>query len=361
LDVVPADPKEWKTPPFSGEVKDGAIWGRGALDDKGPGVVFLMSMLAVKRAGILLDRDILFVATGDEEEGGKDGAGWFVDHQQPVYSDVGYVLNEGGGIRMLSNKRVYYAVAVTEKTPLWLRVTASGPTGHSSQPPAETSVTELLHGLQRLVEYHPPIHLIGPVEDYFRAMAELGEGPKQWLDLAAALRDPVFQKQFLAVPEHNALVRDTLTPTVLGASSAVNVLPATAYAELDGRLLPGSDSKAVLATIDKALNDRNLKTEVVRNWPPVSSPHKSELMSAIQALARHMDKDAPVLPTLIAGFTDSHYFRQKGIIAYGFVPIEVTHPEELKGIHGNDERISVDELGGGIRRTVELLKIMGGR
>ncbi|HKF29775.1 MAG TPA: M20/M25/M40 family metallo-hydrolase, partial [Candidatus Binataceae bacterium] len=124
MDVVPADPKEWKTAPLSGEVKDGAIWGRGALDDKGPGVVFLMSMLAVKRAGILLDRDVLFVATGDEEEGGKDGAGWFVDHQQSVYSDVGYVLNEGGGIRMLSNRKVYYAVAVTEKTPLWVRVTA---------------------------------------------------------------------------------------------------------------------------------------------------------------------------------------------------------------------------------------------
>jgi acetylornithine deacetylase/succinyl-diaminopimelate desuccinylase-like protein len=361
MDVVPADPKEWKTPPFSGEVKDGTIWGRGALDDKGPGVVFLMSMLAVKRAGILLDRDILFVATGDEEAGGKNGAAWFVDHQQSVYSDVGYVLNEGGGIRMLPNKRVYYAVAVTEKTPLWLRVTANGPTGHSSQPPAETSVTELLRGLQRLVEFHPPIHLIGPVEDYYRARAQLGDGPKQWLDLAASLRDPVFQKQFLAVSENNALVRDTLTPTVLGASSAVNVLPATAYSELDCRLLPGSESKAVLATINKVLNDKELKTEVVRSWPPVSSPQKSELMNAIQALARHADKDAPVVPTLIAGFTDSHYFRQKGIIAYGFVPIEVRRPEELQGIHGNDERISVDELGGGIRRTVELLKILGGR
>lgn len=361
MDVVPADPKEWKTPPFSGEVKDGTIWGRGALDDKGPGVVFLMSMLAVKRAGILLDRDILFVATGDEEQGGKDGAGWFVDHQQSVYSDVGYVLNEGGGIRVLPNRRLFYSVAVTEKTPLWLRVTASGPTGHSSQPPAETSVTELLRGLQRLVEYHPPIHLITPVENYFRAMAELGDGPKQWLDLATSLRDPVFQKQFLSTPDHNALVRDTLTATVLSASSAINVLPATAYAELDCRLLPGSDSKGVLATINKVLNDKDLKTEIVRNWPPVSSPQKSELMSAIQALARHMDKDAPVVSTLIAGFTDSHYFRQKGIIAYGFVPIEVARPDEFKGIHGNDERISVDELGGGIRRTVELLKILGGR
>jgi acetylornithine deacetylase/succinyl-diaminopimelate desuccinylase-like protein len=361
MDVVPADPKEWKTPPFSGEVKDGTIWGRGALDDKGPGVVFLMSMLAVKRAGILLDRDIVFVATGDEEAGGKDGAAWFVDHQQSVYSDVGYVLNEGGFIQRLSNQKVYYSVAVTEKTPLWVRVTASGPTGHSAQPPAETSVTQLLRGLQRLVEYHPPVHIIGPVQDYYHALAELGEGPKQWLDLAASLRDPAFQKQFLAAPNQNAHVRDTITPTVLGASSAVNVLPATAYAELDCRLLPGSDSKAVLATINKVLNDKDLKTEVIRNWPPVSSPQKSELMSGIQALARHAHKDAPVLPTLIAEFTDSHYFRQKGIIAYGFVPIEVTHPEELKSIHGNDERISVDELGGGIRRTVELLKILGGR
>src|SRR6204780_3718732 len=142
MDVVPANSKEWTVPPFSGTVKGGEIWGRGAIDDKGPGVIELMAMLAIKRAGILLNRDVLFVATGDEEEGGKNGAGWFVDHESNVFSDAGFLLNEGGGIRALSdNKRKVYVVSVTEKTPLWLKLTASGPAGHASDPPAETAVT----------------------------------------------------------------------------------------------------------------------------------------------------------------------------------------------------------------------------
>jgi acetylornithine deacetylase/succinyl-diaminopimelate desuccinylase-like protein len=131
MDVVPANPKEWEVPPFSGTVKDGKIWGRGAIDDKGAGVIELMAMLAIKRAGILLDRDVIFIATGDEEEGGKAGAGWFVDHEGTVFSDAGYLLNEGGGIRAEPDGRKIYMVSVTEKTPLWLRLTASGPAGHA--------------------------------------------------------------------------------------------------------------------------------------------------------------------------------------------------------------------------------------
>jgi len=361
MDVVPADAREWKVPPFSGEVKDGTIWGRGAIDDKGPGVIFLMSMLAVKRAGILLDRDIVFVATGDEEEGGRNGAGWFVDHQPAVFSDVGYVLNEGGGIRVEpADKRVYYSVSVTEKTPLWVRITATGPEGHASAPPAETAVTHLVAALQRLIEYRSPIRVIGPVEDEYHAKAELSRGPRQWFDLASSLKDPAYQKQFLADPVQNADVRDTITPTVLQASNKTNVIPATASAEVDCRLLPGTDPKAMLKTIDKVMNDKNLKLDVILNFPPVSSPQKSELMSAIQSLARHSDKGAPIVPTMTIGFTDSHYFRQKDITAYGFVPIQIA-PEEGHGVHGIDERIGVNELGAGIRRMVELLKILGGR
>src|SRR5579885_1810095 len=361
MDVVPADPKDWKVPPFSGEVKDGVIWGRGAIDDKGPAVVFLMSMLAIKRAGILLDRDIVFVATGDEEEGGRNGAGWFVEHQPSVFSDVGYVLNEGGGIRSEPNDhKTYYSVSVTEKTPLWVRITASGPRGHASAPPAETAVTKLVAALQRIVEYRSPIRIIGPVEDEYHAKAELSHGPKQWLDLISSLKDPAYLKQFVSEPQQNADVRDTITPTVLQASNKTNVISATASAELDCRLLPGSDPKAMLHTINKLIDNKDLKTEVILNFPPVSSPQKSELMSALQTLARHLDKGAPVVPTMSIGFTDSHYFRQKDITAYGFVPIQIT-PEEARGIHGANERISVEELGAGIRRMVDLLKIFGGR
>src|SRR5208282_4943610 len=241
MDVVPPV-GDWKVPPFSGQVKDGEIWGRGSIDDKGAGVIFLMAMLAIKRAGILLDRDIVFVATGDEEEGGKNGAGWFVDHQQSVYSDVGYVLNEGGGIIPEPNSnKVYYSVSVTEKTPLWIRITATGAAGHASDPPAETAVTRLVQALRSLIEYRSPIRVIGPVEDEYHAKAELSHGPKQWFDLASSLKDPAYQRQFLEDPTRNADVRDTITPTVLQASSKTNVISATASAEIDCRLLPGSD------------------------------------------------------------------------------------------------------------------------
>jgi acetylornithine deacetylase/succinyl-diaminopimelate desuccinylase-like protein len=360
MDVVPADPKEWQVPPFSGEVKDGEIWGRGALDDKGPSVIELMAMLAIKRAGILLDRDIVFVATGDEEEGGKLGAGWFVEHEHNTYNDVGYMLNEGGGIMVEHSRKRLYTVSVTEKTPLWLRFTTTGPAGHAAEPPAETAVTKLVRALGRLDVYQSPVHIIGPVEDYFHALAEITHGPHQWLDLATSLKDPAFQKEFVSVPGQNALVRNTITPTVLWASSKTNVISDTAYAEVDCRLLPGTDRNRFLRTIRKVVGNKDVrKIDVILNFPPVSSPQRSELMTAIQTLA-HRDGNAPVVPTMLAGFTDSHYFRQQKIVAYGFIPLEITR-DEMNGIHGINERVGVAELGASIKRMVELLKILGGR
>lgn len=359
MDVVPANPKEWQVPPFSGTVKNGEIWGRGSIDDKGPGVIELMAMLAIKRAGILLNRDVLFVATGDEEEGGKNGAGWFVDHQASVFTDAGFLLNEGGGIRTLSDgKRKAYVVSVTEKTPLWLRLTASGPAGHASDPPAETAVTRLVRALAKLSEYKTPIHVIGPVQDYYHTMAMLDHGPKQELDLGAALKQPEFLKKFLSDPGQNARVRDTITPTVLSASQKTNVISETAYAEVDCRLLPGSDPKTVMNEIKKAIDDDTIKIDTILNFPPISSPSRSPLMTAIETLAKDHDQ-ASVVPSMIIGFTDSHYFRQKKVVSYGFIPVEVL-PAQGKGVHGINERIGVKELSDGIKRMVELLKIFGG-
>jgi acetylornithine deacetylase/succinyl-diaminopimelate desuccinylase-like protein len=359
MDVVPANPKEWQVPPFSGQIKDDQIWGRGVLDDKGPGVIELMAMLAIKRSGILLDRDLLFIATGDEEQGGGNGAGWLVAHQAGVFADAGYLLNEGGGILARPNGRRFYAVSVTEKTPLWLRLTASGQGGHAAVPPDETSVTRLVHALNRLIDYHPPIRLIDPVRDYFRAMAELDGGPADLLDLRKALRDdPKFAKKFLAVPRQNALVRDTLIPTMLSAGQKTNIIPTTASAEIDCRMLPGDDPQEVVGRLRKVIDDGNIKVDVLLNFPAVSSPRKSRLMTAIDSLAE--SDNARVVPTMISGFTDSHYFRQKGLIAYGFIPVEIT-PGEERGVHGVNEHIPVKQLGAGLRRMVQLLEAAGGR
>lgn len=358
MDVVPAEPKEWQVPPFSGEVKDGYVWGRGAVDDKGPGAIEMMAMLAIKRSGILLNRDVLFVATGDEEEGGRAGAEWFTDHEKDIFSDVGYLLNEGGGIIDFSDGKRLYAVSVTEKTPLWLRLTAEGPAGHASDPPVDTAVTRLIRGLNKLVEYRPQIHVIGPVAEEFRVRAELEHGPKQWLDLAESIQDANFARQFLAVPSQNAKVRDTIAPTVLSGSNKTNVIPALAYADVDCRLLPGEDPKAFMANIKKVIDDNSIKIDVRLNFPPTSSPSKSVLMNAIDRLAREKDK-APVVPTMIAGFTDSRYFRRRHVVSYGFIPIDLTAAEG-RGVHGVDERIGIKEMTEGIQRMISLLEIFGG-
>jgi len=358
MDVVPANPREWQVPPFSAQIKDGEIWGRGALDDKGPGVIELIAMLALKRAGILLDRDVVFLATGDEEEGGKSGAGWMVEHESDVFADAGFLLNEGGGIMSRPNGRKFYAVSISEKTPLWLRLTASGEAGHAAVPPDETAVTRLIRALDRLAAYRAPIRIIEPVRDYFHAITQLDGGPPQMLNLASAMRDPDFARKFVSVPRQNALVRDTFTPTVLSASEKTNIIPASAYAEIDSRLLPGDNPQKIVANLRKVIADNRIKIDVLLNFPAFSSPRKSRLMTALGKLAAQ--ENSAVVPMMIAGFTDSHYFRQKGLDSYGFIPIEVS-PAEMRGVHGLNERIAVTELGAGVRRMVELLKLIGTR
>ncbi len=358
MDVVPANPKEWQVPPFSGQLREGEIWGRGTLDDKGPGVIELMAMLALKRAGILLNRDVIFLATGDEEEGGKNGAGWMVQHEAAIFADAQYLLNEGGGIMNRPNGRKYYGVSLSEKTPLWLRLTATGEAGHAAAPPDSTAVTRLVAALDRLAVYRAPLRVINPVRDYFRAIAQLDGGPPEFSNLAAALRNVAFASKFVSDPRQNALVRDTFTPTVLTGSQKTNIIPASASAEIDSRLLPGDNPQEVVADLRKVIADTDIRSEVLLNFPAESSPRKSELMTAIGKLAA--TDNTVVVPMMIAGFTDSHYFRAQGLDCYGFIPIEASMAE-ARGVHGLNERVAVKELGAAVRRMVELLKLMGNR
>ena len=360
MDVVPANPSEWKMPPFSGEIKDGAVWGRGAADDKGPSVIAMMAMLAIKRAGILLDRDIIFIATGDEEVGGRIGAEWFTEHEKDIYADAGYVLNmDAGGIVVLPDGKKFYSVDVTEKTPLWLKLTTTGTEGHASAPPAQTAVTRLVGALARIIEYHPQIRVVGPVQDQYRTIAELEHGPKQYLDLAASLRDAAYAREFLSDPFHNASVRNTIAPTVLSAGFKTNVLPPIATAEIDCRLLPGDNQKQFLATIAKLINDKEVKVDVTLQSPSATSPSKSLLMTAIAKLA-HDEDHAPAVPAMSGGFTDSRFFRKQNLLTYSFTPIDYT-PGKPSGVHGVDEHIEIKPMGRAIQRMVKLLEIFGGK
>ena len=358
MDVVPADAKLWKEPPFSGASKDGYIWGRGALDMKGPAIVELMSLISMKRQGVPLKADIIFLGTADEEAGGALGAGFLLEKHPELFEGVGLVLNEGGGIRLGDDGRArYYTVGVAEKTPLWLRLTATGAPGHGSTPGAELAVNKLVLALNRLIQYQAQVKVLPEVQNFYAAAAVLESGARrsQFADLQAALKDPLFAAEFLKEPRHNASVRNTIAITGIKGSNKVNVIPAQASAEIDVRLLPGEDPTAFIDGLRKVIGDESIKVEVLLSFPPATSPPHAEAIRAITELAGQHDGNVPVLAPLGRGFTDCHFFREKGIPCYGFIPIRSTERGESL-VHGIDERLSVENFQSAIRAMVEIVQ-----
>jgi acetylornithine deacetylase/succinyl-diaminopimelate desuccinylase-like protein len=214
----------------------------------------------------------------------------------------------------------------------------------------------LIRALDRLLAYQPPIRIIDPVRDYFQAVGQLAGGPPEYGDLAKALHDdPEFAKKFLASPRNNAYVRDTVAPTRLIGSDAINLIPTSTQAELDVRLLPAENPQEVERSLLKVLDDQNVKVETILNFPSASSTRNSQLMNAIGRLAQ--SDDARVVPMMSLAFTDSHYFRQKGMISYGFIPIELNSAQQ-QTINGANEYIPIKELAVGIYRMVQLLHYM---
>jgi len=354
LDVVPADPNGWDVPPFSGTIRDGYVWGRGALDCKGTGAVDAAAMIALKRSGVTLKRDLIFVGTADEEAGGKMGAGWFANNRLDLIDNAEFLLNEGGAIRVRADGGRAYEVAVSEKTPCWLKLTATGDAGHGSAPAAETAVTRLVGALDRLHHYQPEIRVLPEVAAYYAALADTAplERRERYRDLKAALDDPNFRQAFLTDRHDAALVRNTVAPTVLSASNKTNVIPRSASAEVDCRLLPDQDPDAFIATVKQVVNDDTIAIEKLLSFAPSSSPTDTAFYRAIAAVAA--SEHAPVVPAVLTGFTDSHYFRTHDIVSYGFVPFEITDDDE-QGVHGTNERVSVVNLRDGTRRLIEIL------
>jgi acetylornithine deacetylase/succinyl-diaminopimelate desuccinylase-like protein len=357
MDVVPADARLWKEAPFGGTVKDGYIWGRGALDMKGPAIAELITLLALKRNNVALRRDVIFLGTADEEAGGALGAGFLLERHPALFENVGVVLNEGGGVRLGSDGKVQsYSVSVAEKTPLWLRLTATGAPGHGSTPGRDAAVNKLVIALGRLLAYQTPIKVVPEVQKFFADTAggEPENRRRQHQDLRTALKDPAFAADFTSNPRNNASVRNTIAVTGLKASDKVNVIPAQASADIDARLLPGEDPQAFIGEMRRAIGDENIKIEVLLSFPAAASPVDPEAMKAIQELAKTHDNDAPVVAPLVRGFTDCHFFRAKGISCLGFMPLR-NIPSEEGLVHGVNERISLESLRSGLRSLYELV------
>src|SRR5437870_11474507 len=259
MDVVLATPEYWKVDPFAGTVQDGYLWGRGALDMKGEAITQLMTLLTLKRAGVALKRDVIFLATADEEVGAGVGAGWMVEHHPELVQNAEFMITEGGTIRAGPTGRIeYYGVGTTEKSPFWLEVTAHGTAGHGSRPTPDNPVHRLVRALYRIASYQTPLVVTPAVERYLRDLSTLEPDPvrRAWLaDVRAALKDSAAVRALTGDLTYNALLRNTTSITGLTGSDKTNVIPPVATAGLDVLLLPGQDPQAFLADLIRVVAD----------------------------------------------------------------------------------------------------------
>jgi acetylornithine deacetylase/succinyl-diaminopimelate desuccinylase-like protein len=349
MDVVPAESDKWSLDPFGGIIQDGYIYGRGAIDMKAKGVAELMALLLLKRYQIPLKRDVIFLATADEEVGGRWGVKWMLE-REPRLKEAACVLNEGGCILVREDGELdHYEIATAQKVVAQFIVKARGRTGHGSMPHQDSATVKLIRVLNRLTEWESPLEVIPLVKEYFANLTKVkgADNATEYRDIEKALRDPVFAKAFIANPQYNAMVRNTLTPTILKAGQKINVIPSEAKAAFDCRILPGTSSKTFFARLREIIGDNEIAIVPLPEFesnPLPPSATNNELYNAIERVAQRKDPGCIVTPFLITGATDSRFFREIGVPCYDFSPFRLRQ-EDLKLVHGHNERISIENLG----------------
>ncbi|HEX3554666.1 MAG TPA: M20/M25/M40 family metallo-hydrolase [Thermoanaerobaculia bacterium] len=351
MDVVPPGPG-WSVEPFAGRVRDGYLWGRGALDDKSLGIVQLAALVDLKRRRVPLARDVIFLAVADEENGGLRGTAWLLAQHPELFQGVEAVVGEGGRSQTgAGGKLLWWGVEVSQKRPLWLEVATSGRGGHGAGLNPDSANHQLVQGLARLLGAPPRFRVSPPVRDYCRAMAPLQN--KYWRRIFSNVDAVITEsgpKEFL-LPGMANLFLDTVQVTVLRGGDRINVIPASASARIDVRLLPDTDANAFLKNAERLLGPGFDVKVLVTSPPAPPSPASGRLYGALE---RALRPEAPVVPAFIAGFTDSRFFRERGIAAYGLSPFRLG-PEDTQGIHGPNERISLPELDRGVDRMRQIL------
>lgn len=357
IDVVPSNQDYWDTEPLSGEIRDGYLYGRGALDTKGLGIAQLEAFLALHASGRKPSRDVIFLATADEEAGGEFGAGYMVREHASLFRKVGFLLNEGGGGSQTPGGPLF-SVEATQKVPLWLKLVARGNPGHGSAPQAETAVTRLVRALHRISQTKFPARAHPAVADMFAGLApfQMGGQVAKFAQIEESVKDANFLAQLqLDNPPLHALLRNTCSMTRLQGSAKINVVPAEVTAELDCRLLPDQDPAEFTKELAVIINDPAVEIEKLMGFSPAVSSIDTALFKEITELLTERYPGSRILPSVAGGFTDSHFFRDMGIVSYGFAPF-VLPPEDRRGIHGNNERILVSQLEQGTATFIELLR-----
>lgn len=362
MDVVTSDASHWRVPPFSGEIKDGYLWGRGAQDMKDEGLAQLVVMVMLKREKVALDRDVIFLAVSDEEADGT-GTDWIINHQHDLLENAEFLINEGGENLLEGGKVKYVGVDVGEKTTYWLHVVAHGTPGHGSRPNPDSAPDRLVRALNRIIAYRTPLRVLPVVDEFLRDMApyEPAEEAAYYRNAKKAIEDKKFQDQVERDQSLNFLLRDTISLTMMGGSEQTNVIPPEAWANLDVRILPGGDPKAVLDAVRRVVNDPNVTVEPLNAEFRVAnySGTDNALFGAIREVSGKYFPGTPVVPHITSGYTENQRYRPLGMVAYGFNPYTATD-EEGNTEHGNDERIRVEEVRRGPRVLFDVVARVAG-
>lgn len=361
LDVVPADAERWTHPPFAAEVADGQVWGRGAVDMKHMAAMSLSVLRLLARSGAALRRDVLFAGVADEEDGCALGSAWLVEHH-PELVRAGYALGEVGGATFRVGGRPIYPVQVAEKGTARIAVRARGTSGHGSVPRADNAVVRLGAFLARLGRTRLPLHPSPAAEAFVRGLAATQREPaRRVLPLLLDARASGFVTRRLirdrsSARLFDALLRNTVSPTMLSAGTRINVIPGVAEAALDGRIAIGSSIDELLAEV-RALAGSGIEVESLGHRDPSESPADTDLFATIAAVVAEQHPDSAAVPCVIPGFTDAHYYALLGTVCYGFSPVrlEPGDPPFADLFHADDERIPVAGFRAGLRMLADVV------
>jgi acetylornithine deacetylase/succinyl-diaminopimelate desuccinylase-like protein len=368
LDVVAADAREWSVDPFAGLVKDGFVWGRGALDMKGMTAIEVMVMKLLKRNNVKLKGDVVLAATADEEQGGLSGADYLLrSYPEKIYAP--YVLNEGGGLAMPTRNGNVFTVQTAEKGILWFKVKAKGVPGHGSMPNvADNAIIRMNKVIEKLGNYHAKVSLVPTVKKFLEEMARQDSVLQE--PVAHLLANPERSDQILdelgktapqLAEEIRPRLKMTITPTIIRGGVKENIIPSQCETVFDCRILPGQESTQAIGSIKELLSEvdaEKLIFESLQVQEPSESKVETPLYTTIAAVLREFEPNCGVTPMLTTGGTDSRFFRRKGSVCYGFQPMypELSSGKVVKREHGIDERISIENLVFGTSVLYETVK-----
>ncbi|MFD6465516.1 MULTISPECIES: M20/M25/M40 family metallo-hydrolase [Streptomyces] len=348
LDVVPADASEWSVHPFSGEVRDGVVWGRGAVDMKNMDAMVLAVVRAWARRGVRPRRDVVIAYTADEEDSAVDGSGFLADRHPHLFEGCTEGLSESGAFTLhTAPGQALYPIAAGERGTAWLKLTARGTVGHGSKPNRANAVTRLAAAVSRIGAYEWPVRLTGTVAACITELAA-----QQGLSVDPRARDfdldGLLDKLGPAAALAEATLRNSANPTMLSAGYKLNVIPGEATAYVDGRMLPGGEAEFI-ATLDE-LTGPDVRWEFHHREVALEAPVDGRTYAVLRESVERFDPGARVVPFCMAGGTDAKQFSRLGITGYGFSPLRLPPGFDYWSLfHGVDERVPVDALHFGVR------------